>query len=509
MPTQQNTDDPTKPDYVRPEVVAASDDLDIIEHLQGGPAEMWAQSGTYIRQWADEDTAVYDIRRLSEPCSGLFTRTLSASVGKLFGKPPKIEYPVREDELRAHWDNIDAAGTKGDIAAKEFASKNIAKGYGLILVDHTVPPEGVTVTRQNEGELGLRPIWAFYDRRAVCSWRTSVINNVTVLTKLVLKEEIEEESGAFGVANVCFYRELYVEKGKRGAHVAGWRLWRAPVDAGQEFTLEREGIFKNRKGKTRGTIPIAIGYGGRRDGVLVAPPPLRDVAYANLAHWQVATELAFGTAVAAIEQPLVKGGIMPDENGLKKVRIGWLKLVNVEADGDFEFRGPSGEGLNQLKDRKVEKEQEIAAMGLSFMSRDTRAAETAEAKRLDAAAEDSTLATCGQGNEDALNQAWVYHCWYMGIDAAQAPTVTLNRDFESTALSPQHAQAIAALVESGMPVKQAVRTLIVGGFLKADEDEIDEIADEWETGQIDKQEREAEAASDRAAGMKQPARKAA
>ena len=492
-----NTTDPTKPDYTRPEVKAAQKDLTIIAQLQGGPGAMWDASTQHIRQWRDEDRAVYDIRRLCEPCEGLFVRTLSAAVGKLFAKPPKMEFTAAEDEFRAHWDNIDGSGAKGDIAIKEFAADAIADGYALILVDHPATPIGTLVTAANEQALGLRPVWAFYARSAVVSWRTAIVDNVDTLIQCVLREEAEEPLGAFGVHSVTLYRELFVEGG-----VAGWRVWVAPEKDGEAFALQGTGVFRNRAGKTRGTIPLAIGYAGRKAAPFVAAPPLRDVAYANIAHWQVATELAFGTQVSAIEQPVLTGAI-PQENGAAgKVMLGWLKLVNVSEGGLFLWEGPSGAGLDQLLKRKIEKEQAISKMGMSFLSRDTRAAETAEAHRLDAAAEDSTLATSGQGTEDGVNTAAQFHFWYMGLNEKDAPTITLNRDFEGTVLSPQHAQSIAALVTAGMPIEQAVRTLVVGGFLAAEESEIDTIVAEWEMGQADKQAREDEAAEDRAAELK-------
>ena len=473
-----NDTDPKRPDYVRPEVVAAAVDLSLIAHLLGGPQAMWGESKTYLRKWTDEDVKVYDIRRLCEPCEDLFGRTLSASVGKLFAKPPQMEFGTQEETLRAQWDNLDGRGNKGDIAIKEFASSSIADGVGCIIVDHPSPPEGVRVTAANEVALNLRPFWAFYPRATLISWVTDIVENVEIPVQVVFAEESEERTGAFGTATVSLYRELYVEDG-----AAKWRLWRAPAEGADTFTLEDFGVFLNRTGKTRGTLPLAVAYTGRRSAWFTAAPPLRGVAYANLAHWRMATELTFGRQVSAIEQPVVRGRILGPDGADGALALGWLKGVHVDAEGGFEWVGPSGVGLDQLKQGKVEKEQAIASMGLSFMSRETRAAETAEAKRLDAAAEDSTLATAAQGIEDAINTAAELHCWYLGIEKAQAFTVTINRDYDGTVLSAQSVQAIAKLVESGLPVKRAVDALIQGGILKATPEEAEEIAEEWEAGQ--------------------------
>jgi hypothetical protein len=159
-------------------------------------------------------------------------------------------------------------------------------------------------------------------------------------------------------------------------------------------------------------------------------------------------------------------------------------MVHVAEGGRFEWTELSGTALDQVEKGVHAPEQQLAAMGLSVLSRDTRSAETAEAKRLDAAAEDSTLATAAQAIEDALNMALEHHAWYLGLSKDESPVISLNRDYENVQLTPAHAQAIAALIGAGMPIRQAVSTLVIGGFLTATEDEIDLITMEWEAGRM-------------------------
>jgi hypothetical protein len=62
-----------------------------------------------------------------------------------------------------------------------------------------------------------------------------------------LKESAEMPNGAFGTASATLYRELYLDAND----VASWRLWRAPEQEGNAFTIERTGVFRNRRGQTR------------------------------------------------------------------------------------------------------------------------------------------------------------------------------------------------------------------------------------------------------------------
>lgn len=491
------------PDYLRPEVVAAEPDLALIHDLLGGTRRMRceAQGRQYIVQWPDEKPETYAKRVKAATVYEGLGRTRSAAVGKLFAKPPTVDFGGAEAALKPRWENVDAQGTKGHVFAKRFMNDAIADGYALILTDYTPRPEGAVVTSANEGALGLRAKWAMYARSSVCSWRSDVVNGELVTTQLVLAESSTEPAGAYAVRHVERYRVLRVTEG-----VANWSLYRKEEDAhGQvTFHLEGSGLFKNRAGQTRGTLPIAVAYTGEVSAPFVARPPLLGLAWANLSHWQNKTELQWGSKIAAIEQFVIKGRLM-DPTGNQStggaVKIGWEHAVNVEAEGDALWIGPTGNGLGQLKARMEEDEQEMAALGMSFLSRDTRAAETAEAKKLDASSEDSTLSTSAQGGDDALNLALQDLAWFEGIEAASAPTIEMNRDYSGTVLSPAAVTALAALIKEGMPIRTAVACLVTGGIIVANEEEQEVIIDEWLLGQETKQRQEEQEAADRAAQM--------
>ena len=476
-----------RPDYRRPEVVDAAPDLQLLSDLIAGTRPMVAAAKTegYIPQWPDEKDATYEKRIRSAPVYEGLGRTLSASTGMLFSTPPVLTFPTNEVALRADWNNIDGAGTKGDVFVKRFADSGLRDGHALILVDHPAAPEGNPVTAANEGELNLRPMWARYDRSAICSWQTATVNNELRYMQIVLAESGEAQAGAFGITASERYRVLKVVGG-----VARWELWEAVPTSETEktFKMVKSGEFKNRNGKTRDTLPIAIAYVGRTDAPLTSRPPLLGVAWANLAHWRDATELRWGSRISAIEQMVVTGELSPTVNAdgtttPGKLRIGWEHGIHLLKDGTAQWVGPSGEGLNQLKTRMEEAEQQIAALGMSFLSRDKRVQETAEAKRLDATAENSTLATAAQGIEDAVNLAWEHHGWYQGVEKKDCPAVRINRAYDNVTIGAAEITAIAALVNAGMPVRQAVKVLAIGGVLVVeDEAAEDEIVLEWESG---------------------------
>jgi hypothetical protein len=142
-----NTTAPELPNYTRPEVVANDKDLTLVSDLLAGTRRMHDQSQAagYIPKWTDEAQGTYDIRRKCETVFEGLGRTLSSATGMLFAKQPDIEWNKSEAAMQEQWDNIDAAGTKGSVFVKRFSEASIRDGIGLILVDHTPPPDPKTL----------------------------------------------------------------------------------------------------------------------------------------------------------------------------------------------------------------------------------------------------------------------------------------------------------------------------------------------------------------------------
>jgi hypothetical protein len=226
---------------------------------------------------------------------------------------------------------------------------------------------------------------------------------------------------------------------------------------------------------------VSIDYTGRTDAPMCATIPLLGVAFANLSHWQQSSDLRFYRMVAAYPQPLVKGDLMPDPATGKpqKLGLGPLVGVHVSATGDYLWREIEGKSMTQLESGITEKLQQMAALGLAFLHSETRAAETAAAKRIDAVAQNSTLATAGQGTEDCANGAFEHTGWYMGIEKAGVPVLTINRDFELATLDAQMITAYVALVGAGFPKRIVLQAMQITGMIGPDEN-LEALELEWE-----------------------------
>jgi hypothetical protein len=115
--------------------------------------------------------------------------------------------------------------------------------------------------------------------------------------------------GAFGVGAVHRFRVLSLTNADTpSGRAAVWQVFEMTEKA--DVVPVAQGVYADRAGVPLPVLPVAIGYEGRTDAPLTSRPPLAGVAYANLGHWQQASNLRFYREVAAFPQPTVTGTLI-------------------------------------------------------------------------------------------------------------------------------------------------------------------------------------------------------
>lgn len=500
---------PDLPNYARPELLDVAKDLDLVRDLLGGTRRMHERADIYIRRWADEDPRVWDVRAKCEQVQEGLSRALSAGVGMLFARSPSMDWRGASEAFRAQWENIDSAGTHGRVFVKKFADMSLRDGTGLIVVDHPSPPKDedgnrLPVTAQTEADLNLRPTWASYPRANILSWHTETVDNAETLTQVNLYEPTLVRKGRFGVELKKRYRTLFLVDRR-----AAWILWEAINENPAEqshFRVVDSGYYTNRNGDFAPFLPVAVAHTGRSDAILCSTIPLLGVAWANLGHWQISTNLRFYTDLASFPQPTVIGSLAPSHNPVTnqldpgKLRLGPLVVIQLMGENaDFKWSAPPVETFEPLERQRAQKERDMATMSFSFLAKDKRVQETAEAKRLDSTAENASLATAAQGIDDCINQALYYHAWFLGEHEKELPVFELNRDFEATVMDPAAMLAYVTAVEkAGLPRRLLLEAWQEGGRIPADAD-LDELLLEMMAEAAAQEAARAEAAAEAAA----------
>jgi hypothetical protein len=404
------------PNWKRAEADAAAPQLQRLDDFYHGTDAVRMRSKTYVPPLELETDVKYKARSTAAVAPGALTRTVDGSVGRIFSTAPTIE-PNRYARIADEWQDLDGQGTHGDVWLSRASVWAILDGFYLALVDAPQAPAPLVSIPE---AARYRPRWIGYRRSQVLNWRTAVIDGKVVLTMLALAEVASVPNGEWALVSEERVRvlrrtdlgvtaEVWAER-DTAARQKAWQLIEGPVlyDGPAE-------------------IPVAILAGGKITAPFVARPPLLALCDKLIEFFRAATNMAHYEQMSCFPQPVVVGQLI-SQSGDGKLVLGPTSVVNVEAGGDFKWAELAGSSMAQLRENQRDRRQEIGALGLSFLVTETRSAETAKAKALDNAAENATLADAARGIEDGANMALVHHVAYANVVAADAPTVSLNKN---------------------------------------------------------------------------------
>jgi hypothetical protein len=401
--------------------------------------------------------------------------------GLIFAKDPQLgeDVPVviRGDETTVgHWEDLDGEGTHGDVFARDLCQDSILVGHAAILVDF--PKTGGALNKAEEAALGVRPYWVAVAKEDIMSWRTARIGGTKVLVQLVLRERTQVPVGQFGEAEQVRYRVFY----RDDSGVIGFVL--LEVTKENAVVIVDEGTYP-----TQTEIPVAeVKTSGSR-GLFDSDPPLSDLGYLNIAHYQQWSDYAY--AIHKTNVPFLFGkGLSAtyDANGQKVANIVVGPNTSILDEGpnaDMKYVAHDGASLGQSRQALEDLKNDMGTLGLSMLAPQKRAAETAEAKRLDKSVSDSALAVTARALQDALERANGFHAKYLRLE--DGGSVTINRDFEKQLMEAPVMSAFATLVAAGFPVRPVLEAL--RRFGRVDENaDLDALEMEWLMGrELDKQ----------------------
>lgn len=319
-----------------PIVEAMADAWRLVSDLMGGTASMRAAGERHLPKWPNEPLESYRSRLSASTLFPAFPETVEGLAAKPFSKPVTVDDVP--DAIKALFENIDLEGRKLDVFAHDGMVEVMSKGLAGILVDVPVREDGVR-TQADEAAAGIRPYWVLVKPEHILGWRKTKIDGVWKLSMLRLLECVDEDDEGYGTSAVHQIRVL-----RPGA----WELWRKS-EKGEEWVLYDSGLTSLTE------IPFAIAYGKRVD-FMVSEPPLKEVAYLNIKHWQSQSDQDNILHVARV--PILSmRGVDPDKFQLT---VGAASAVNLGTDPNAELKYVEHTGaaieaghtsLDELKDQ--------------------------------------------------------------------------------------------------------------------------------------------------------------
>lgn len=405
--------------------------VELVRHVYGGTDSMREQGKTYLPKHAQEKEQDWEDRRRRSVLFNALSRTNRGLVGMVFRKDPILgdDVPERVDQ---DMEDVDLGGRALSVFAKDVFTAAMLDGHSLIHVEFPQVGEEVR-NRAEERAAGVRPYWVHVLKQDLINFRWEMQEGKPVLTLGVYRESITEEAGRFGERSVTRYRVL---------RPGEFEVWERRQDKAEGSEQTRVSFARIDAGVTSlHYVPLYPVYTNRLDP-FVSEPPLLDLAYENIRHWQLRSDRDESITMGLI--PILFGkGIDPD-----KVVIGPHHGIYSEStEADMKWLEVQGTAYEESRKELKDIEARMAALGLSMLVRETRAAETAEAKIIDKSESDSALATAARGLQDGLESALQAHADYLKADSGGS--VAVNRDFHDQVLDPAMIKVLSREVQMG------------------------------------------------------------
>ena len=310
------------PSAIRPEVAQMQARAAVCNALMGGTQAMRLEGAKYLPQEHFEDSEEWAARMAKTTLFPAFKDAVDSMTGKPLGKPILLEgvAPSIEDAL----EDADLAGRDLDSFARAWFRQSLVDGIGWVLVDYPRVPQGATL--KQERDIGARPYLVHIPLVAVCGWKTEIVGGVLRLTQFRWKEIAEEADGEFGTKTVK--RIKVWEPGEVRAYVMVEGEWTLDAESSGPVTIDY--------------IPIVC-FAPGRTGYFTAVPPLEELAWLNILHWQSSSDQrnilhyarspVFAADNLPEELPRDKDGNPVVKIGPSNMFIGYKNLRYVEHSG--------------------------------------------------------------------------------------------------------------------------------------------------------------------------------
>jgi hypothetical protein len=204
-----------------------------------------------------------------------------------------------------------------------------------------------------------------------------------------------------------------------------------------------------------GEIPLVTIYSGKTDN-LVSKPPLLDIAYLNLAHFQRQADLIHSLHVAS--QPLLVMEGYDDQT--KDLAISVNYAMATQPGNKIYYVEPASSAFDAQSAEIKELQMQMATLGISTLSQQKFVAESADARRLDRVDTNSMLAMVSMELEQKLQKAFNLSADYVGIEP---PEVKISRDFDIERLIGQDITALTSLFDQQVIDREEFRDILVQG----------------------------------------------
>jgi len=429
---------------------------EIMKAVTEGTEYLRENSEAFLPLEPREDYTAYMARVNRAVFSPFTQRLIRAATGLVLRKPITLTGDPYWTEMFKM--DVDGCGSDLDEYARRVLMCSLTYGQSHILVDYPAPSGAVSLAE--ERQQNRRPYWIEVDPNNLYGWRLDRESNYGNLIQVRLAERAVLPDGDFG--EKVFEQIRVIEPGNYRVfrktdqidemYDVNDNSYAGEFDAqttGEEYTEVESGEF------SLGEIPLVTIYSGKTEN-LVSKPPLLDIAYLNLAHFQRQADLIHSLHVAS--QPMLVMEGYDDQT--KDLAISVNYAMATQPGNKVYYVEPASSAFDAQSAEIKELQMQMATLGISTLSQQKFVAESADARRLDRVDTNSMLAMVSMELEQKLQKAFNFSAQYVGIEP---PEVKISRDFDIERLIGQDITALTSLFDQQVIDREEFRDILVQG----------------------------------------------
>lgn len=406
---------------------------ELVDALLGGTQAMRDAGTKFLPMEPKEEQAAWDNRRSRSFLFNAFKDTVGRIAGKPFTKPVTLSGADALDPALSNIEtNANREGTNLTQFALQVFSDAVAHGKSHILVEFPPRPDGATLATLEA--LDLRPYFCHVESDELIAWRDPE-DSRGLLTQARIKACESMPDGEWGEKDVATVR--VIETGR----------WREFTDAfgNGTYSMTGDGPMLDTKGQPMPVALVVVNLDEPDEWE--ASPPLEDLAWLNLAHWQSSSDqrniLRFArTAI------LFQSGVTDDE-ATKKVTLGPTALIRTtNPDGDMKFVEHSGAAIGAGRQDILDLEERMQQLGLQpFIAR--TGGQTATGQALDEARASTDVLAWIRTLENALTKAYQLAAQWIGQTLPEGFRVNVFSEFSLATRAIDEITALIAARKGG------------------------------------------------------------
>ncbi len=411
---------------------------ELILDLLGGTRAMREAGIKWLPQEAQELKDSY-LARLHR---SILYNALKDTISKLRNRPFKVPVIVTDmpEGLSYLEEDVDGMGTTLSDFSKGIIENLIKFGKAHIYVDHSdMSPSNdggestsrnrqdtnqqatdeaiASITIQGEKDLGARVFFWNISPVDLIGWQTETLNNVTNLTQIRVQETAVEPNGDYDDIEVNYINVFNKDS---------WEIHQQDDDDPNKYEVVAAGS------STLGKIPLITIYADKT-GFLTADPPMEDLAWLNLIHWQSYSDQRNILAFSRFGLLFGKGFPQKQIDAKEGIVVGPKRMVlTASIDAELKYVEPTGKGIEAGAADLEDIEQKMRVLGNQPMVKNV--AVTATTDRIDESRTVSQLQAWVVAAERGILHALELASEWRKIDPPDSMQVDIFHDFEATVL---------------------------------------------------------------------------